>query len=103
MTAVSEVESPAGPKGWWGTLRRHQSIVGPWVILLLLVVVSTLISPDFLSTTNLVNILRQAAPLMIVALGQTLVILVGGIDVSVGAVIAMTTVIGGSLMRDSNA
>jgi ribose transport system permease protein len=40
---------------------------------------------------------------MIVALGQTLVILVGGIDVSVGALIATTTVIGGSFMRDSNA
>ena len=103
VTAVSEAEAPSGARGWLGTIRRHQSIVGPWVILLLLVVVSTLISPDFLSTTNLLNILRQAAPLMIVALGQTLVILVGGIDVSVGALIATTTVIGGSLMRDSDA
>jgi ribose transport system permease protein len=103
VTAVSEAEAPSGARGWLGTIRRHQSIVGPWVILLLLVVVSTVISPDFLSTTNLLNILRQAAPLMIVALGQTLVILVGGIDVSVGALIATTTVIGGSLMRDSDA
>jgi ribose/xylose/arabinose/galactoside ABC-type transport system permease subunit len=103
MTAASEVEARGGSGGWLGAVRRHQSTVGPWLILLLLVVVSAAISPDFLSTTNLLNILRQAAPLMIVALGQTLVILVGGIDVSVGAVIATTTVIGGSLMRDDNA
>jgi ribose/xylose/arabinose/galactoside ABC-type transport system permease subunit len=103
MTAATEVEPRAASRRWLVTLRRHQSTVGPWLILLLLVVVSAVISPDFLSTTNLLNILRQAAPLMIVALGQTLVILVGGIDVSVGAVIATTTVIGGSLMRDDNA
>jgi ribose/xylose/arabinose/galactoside ABC-type transport system permease subunit len=103
MTAVTEAETTAGSKRWLGALRRHQSTVGPWAILLLLVIVSALISPAFLSTTNLLNILRQAAPLMIVALGETLVILVGGIDVSVGAVIATTTVIGGSLMRDSDA
>jgi ribose/xylose/arabinose/galactoside ABC-type transport system permease subunit len=103
VTAVGDVETTAARQGLLATIQRHQATSGPWIILLLLIVVSTLISPDFLSTTNLLNILRQAAPLMIVALGQTLVILVGGIDVSVGAVIAMTTVIGGSLMRDSNA
>jgi ribose transport system permease protein len=103
MTSASDVQMPRGGRGWVGVARRYQATVGPWAILLLLVIVSALISPNFLSTTNLLNILRQAAPLMIVALGQTLVILVGGIDVSVGAVIATTTVIGGSLMRDSNA
>lgn len=85
------------------SVRTHWALYGPWAILLLLMVSSAIISPAFLGTTNLVNILRQAAPLMIVALGQTLVVLVGGIDVSVGAVIATTTVIGGSFMRDSNA
>lgn len=101
MTAASETGTR--PTLWLTTVRAHWSAFGPWVILLALMVISALISPSFLSTTNLVNILRQAAPLMIVALGQTLVILVGGIDVSVGALIATTTVIGGSFMRDSNA
>jgi ribose/xylose/arabinose/galactoside ABC-type transport system permease subunit len=101
MTAASEAETR--PTLWFSAVRTHWSVFGPWVILLALVVISALISSGFLTTTNLVNILRQAAPLMIVALGQTLVILVGGIDVSVGALIATTTVIGGSLMRDSDA
>jgi ribose/xylose/arabinose/galactoside ABC-type transport system permease subunit len=101
MTAASEAETR--PALWFGVVRAHWSVFGPWVILLALVLISALISSGFLTTTNLVNILRQAAPLMIVALGQTLVILVGGIDVSVGALIATTTVIGGSLMRDSDA
>jgi ribose transport system permease protein len=84
-------------------VRRRWTVVGPWGILLALVVISALISPDFLSSTNIFNILRQASPLMLVALGQALVILVGGVDVSVGALISTTTVIGGSIMRDSDA
>ena len=101
--ATSKGEAVIATPGRFDAIRGRWALFGPWAILIGLVVISTLISSDFLSTTNLVNILRQAAPLMIVALGQTLVILVGGIDVSVGAVIATTTVIGGSIMRDSNA
>ena len=100
---TGESEAQVVKRGLAAPLRRNWAIVGPWAILALLIVASTIISPNFLSTTNMLNILRQAAPLMIVALGQTLVILVGGIDVSVGAVIATTTVIGGSMMRDSDA
>lgn len=103
MSAVSDVDVAAPSGRLFATLRSRWAVYGPWAILLVLVVGSAIISSGFLSTTNLINILRQAAPLMIVALGQTLVILVGGIDVSVGAVIATTTVIGGSFMRDSNA
>ena len=101
--ATSKGEAVLPPTRRFDTLRGRWAVYGPWAILIGLVVISTIISSDFLSSTNLVNILRQAAPLMIVALGQTLVVLVGGIDVSVGAVIATTTVIGGSLMRDNNA
>lgn len=77
--------------------------VGPWLLLFLLVVVAAILSPAFLQPTNLLNILRQSVPLVIVAMGQTWVILIGGIDVSVGAVVSMTTVIGGTVMADSNA
>ncbi|HEY6628526.1 MAG TPA: ABC transporter permease [Acidimicrobiia bacterium] len=103
MSTIPDVQGPAPASGMLTAIRTRWAVYGPWAILLVLIIGSAVISPAFLSTTNLVNILRQAAPLMIVALGQTLVILVGGIDVSVGAVIATTTVIGGSFMRDSDA
>jgi ribose/xylose/arabinose/galactoside ABC-type transport system permease subunit len=89
-----------------GSRRRfshYAPVLGPWLILIALIIVAAVLSPAFLDPTNLRNILRQAAPLAIVALGQTLVILIGGIDVSVGSVISITTVIGGSVMADSNA
>jgi ribose transport system permease protein len=77
--------------------------IGPYAALLLLVVISSVVSPAFLSQQNLTNILRQAAPLGIVALGQTIVILVKGLDVSVGALISLATVITASEMASSNA
>lgn len=96
MTATHTVERR---QDVWTWVARY----GPWLLLGLLVVTAAALSPAFLSQTNILNVLRQAAPLAIVAMGLTLVILIGGIDVSVGAVISITTVIGGSVMQDSNA
>ena len=76
---------------------------GAYLALLALLVASAVASPAFLRPDNLVNIARQAVPLGIVALGETIVILVGGLDVSVGAVITLTTAVTASVMASSNA
>ena len=44
----------------------------------------------FLSAPNLLNVIRQSAPLLIVAAAMTFVITTGGIDLSVGSVLALT-------------
>lgn len=62
---------------------------GVYVALGLLVLVNVLITPNFVSTGNLRLQLVQVAPVLIVALGMALVIGTGGIDLSVGAVIAL--------------
>jgi ribose transport system permease protein len=68
--------------------------IGPALILALLVVILTLASPYFLTGDNLSNVLVQVAPLACLAIGQLFVILVGGIDLSVGSVLALCTVTG---------
>src|SRR6185312_2066686 len=68
--------------------------MGPPLILLLLCVILTLLTPFFLTGDNLTNLLVQVAPLAAIAIGQLFVILVGGIDLSVGSLIALTTVTG---------
>jgi ribose transport system permease protein len=68
--------------------------VGPALILVLLVAIMTLASPFFLTGDNLSNVLVQVAPLACLAIGQLFVILVGGIDLSVGSVLALCTVTG---------
>jgi len=68
---------------------------GPLLILLLLVALISMITPNFLKPINLGNILSQTAVIAIVAMGQQLVILTRGIDLSVGSNLALATVIGG--------
>ncbi|MDZ4394794.1 ABC transporter permease [Cypionkella sp.] len=63
------------------------------VTLLVMIVLSTLISPSFLSGGNIANMLLQAAPLGIVVIGQACVILVRGLDLSVASVMATAAVI----------
>lgn len=72
---------------------------GPTLILLLLVVVISIVTPNFLSPRNVGNILAQTAVIAVVAIGQHLVILTRGIDLSVGANLALATVIGALVFR----
>lgn len=59
--------------------------------LLLLCVIMSLSSPYFLSLTNLMNVLRQSTLIGIVAAGMTMVIITGGIDLSVGSVLSLAS------------
>lgn len=66
---------------------------------LLLMLALTLLSDRFLTAANLINILRQATINGIVSVGMTMVILTGGIDLSVGSVLALAVTVGASLMK----
>ena len=61
--------------------------------LVFVVIAALLVAPDFFNPANLSNLSRQAAILAIVAAGQTLVLLVRGVDLSVGATITMSMMI----------
>ncbi len=73
--------------------------IGPLLILIVLVAVISLLTPYFLTPINIKNILAQTAVIAIVALGQHLVILTRGIDLSVGSNLALATVVGGLLFK----
>lgn len=66
---------------------------------LLLLIALSLLSDRFLTPTNLINVLRQATINGIISVGMTLVILTGGIDLSVGSVLALSVTLGASLMK----
>jgi len=70
----------------WATLLRG----GPIIALLLLVLYFSLASPHFFTVDNLKNIGEQNAYLIILAVGQTMVIIGAGIDLSVGALMAVS-------------
>jgi fructose transport system permease protein len=66
------------------TLHRHPAI-GPASVLVASVIVFSLINPRFLNATNLSLMIQQVAVLATLAIGQTMIILTAGIDLSVGA------------------
>lgn len=66
----------------------------PFLTLGILFVGLAIASPHFLTNTNLSSVVRQTAVINIMALGMTLIIISGGIDLSVGAILAMSGLLG---------
>src|SRR4051794_12934298 len=66
---------------------------GVYIAFLCLVIVLSLSSESFLTVNNVLNILRQVSIIGIISIGMTFVIITSGIDLSVGAVVALTSVI----------
>nr|PZN53125.1 MAG: ABC transporter permease [Chloroflexota bacterium] len=76
---------------------------GVYVSLATLLVLALIFTPDLYKAQNLTLILRQAAQLGLVAIGQTLVLLVAGLDLSVGGVIVLTNVVIAEVSNGDNA
>ncbi|HET7727634.1 MAG TPA: ABC transporter permease [Candidatus Limnocylindrales bacterium] len=90
LDAQPQPQAPAGPT----PLVRLASLAGgrggALLILVLLVAIFSLLSPNFLTDRNLLNILRQVAVVGVLAVAQTLVIVTAGIDLSVAATAALS-------------
>lgn len=97
---VAAQATPAAPRS--GTRRRAIQFAlryGTYIIFLALCVGVSLLTPDFLTPSNLSNVLLQNADIGIVAIGATFVIIARGIDVSVGATIALGSAAGVAAMK----
>jgi ribose transport system permease protein len=85
----------AGPPSLLGTeVALRMLSLGPALILAVLILALSWLSPFFLTPRNISNILAQTAVITVVALGQHLVILTRGIDLSVGSNLALSSVVG---------
>ena len=80
-----------------GTSGAYQRLLG-FSGLLVLIVAFSLASPNFLQTANFINILQAAAVNGVLAVAATVVIISGGIDLSVGTLMTFCSVIAGVLM-----
>ncbi|MBY4693069.1 ABC transporter permease [Burkholderia latens] len=85
------------PRAMWTQLRRS-TLFYPLVGLIVVCVAMMIASPSFLSAANLENVLRQVSINAIIAVGMTCVILTGGIDLSVGSVMALSGTLAAGLM-----
>ncbi|MFF8640799.1 substrate-binding domain-containing protein [Streptomyces sp. NPDC015345] len=91
--ATETVKRDAGGAGGAATLRRVLLDNGALSALIVLVVAMSLLSGDFLTTQNLLNVGVQAAVTAILAFGVTFVIVSAGIDLSVGSVAALSATV----------
>jgi len=69
-------------------------VAGILPILVAICVIFSLVTPNFLSVGNFINVIRQASINIVLATGMTFVILTGGIDLSVGSILGVTAVVG---------
>lgn len=83
---------------WRRMLDEQRDVLIVVGILVGIILLAAIFVPDFRSVKNLSNVLRQAVGLGIVSVGQTLAILVGGIDLSVGATISLVNVYAAGFM-----
>lgn len=85
-----------------GCLEFVKENLGILIGFLVLCVILSFISPVFLTQKNLLNVLRQTSTNLYLACGMTIIIILGGIDLSVGSVIALSGVITGGLIAFNN-
>lgn len=71
----------------------------PFFTLIALFVILSIASPNFLTSTNLSSVVRQTAVINIMALGMTVIIISGGIDLSVGSILALAGLLGTMTME----
>lgn len=91
--------TPDHTPSWKHWLSRH-SWVGPLVALIALYALFSALAPDTFPTGNNVRtMVRQTTVVGIAALGMTMVVILGGIDLSVGSLVAFTTIVIASLLQ----
>lgn len=98
-TLMSTATSAAPRRGF--DVRRFLSNNGALVGLLVLALALFIITPDFLTGPNLLNIGIQVSTVAILAFGMTFVIVAGGIDLSVGSVAALSAMVSGYMFVSS--
>ena len=88
MNFMAVSETKPEPQDRKLPVRRLLARANVYIAFASLLVIAEIASPAFLSGNNISNMLQQVAPLGIVVIGQTLVIVVRGLDLSVGSVMA---------------
>src|ERR1051325_10749629 len=76
-----------------GRIADYAPTYGALAALVLLVVINSVFTPNFFDVNNFRNILLQVSPTVLVAVGMTVVIATGGIDLSVGSVMAIASAV----------
>ena len=104
IVLVPDAEPDAAPRGEyrkkWTLDRRYLPVLGPVLVLVLIFALGGARYDNFLSGRVISNLLVNNASLVVLAVGMTFVILTGGIDLSVGSVVALSGVLAAWLFQN---
>ncbi|MGH3733133.1 MAG: ABC transporter permease [Acidimicrobiales bacterium] len=92
-----DVDAVSRLKAGASRLLRSWRLAGIFIPFLILFIVLSIASQPFLHTTNLINILDQQCATLVIAAAGTLVLVAGGLDLSVGATYGLATVVSGEI------
>jgi ribose transport system permease protein len=83
---------------------KMKTLIIVYIVMVLLIIVAQILRPGFASFGHLENVARQSAFLGLVCIGQTLIILTGGIDLSVAQMLVLSNIIAAQMMsgKDEN-
>ncbi len=103
-TALTEtVEVNESKLGNWDRIKHILMKYGIFMVFIVMVVILSLLTDRFLTVNNILNVVRQVSFNGILAIGITFVIITGGIDLSVGSVLAIAGVVSASLVVEGKA
>ena len=86
MTTLNEAKTAKGFQ-----FSQITQKLGPLLGLIILIIIVSVLNPSFLEPLNILNLLRQVSINALIAFGMTFVILTGGIDLSVGSILALSS------------
>jgi len=97
MNSITKTQQETRKIFYWFKVTFVRLGVLPF-LLVLAIAIFTFLSDNFLTGRNMMNVLRQSSYLMLVAMGQMFALLTGGFDLSVGTIVAITSVVGATVM-----
>ncbi|WP_054957653.1 ribose ABC transporter permease RbsC [Paenibacillus dakarensis] len=93
MTTMNDAKAGKGFK-----VSNVTQKLGPLLGLIILIIIVSVLNPSFLEPLNILNLLRQVSINALIAFGMTFVILTGGIDLSVGSILALSSAFVANMM-----
>lgn len=93
MTTLNEAKTGKGFR-----VSQLTQKLGPLLGLMILILIVSILNPGFLEPLNILNLLRQVSINALIAFGMTFVILTGGIDLSVGSILALSSAFVANMM-----
>lgn len=82
----------------WMRIRGMSQVLTVTAGLIVLCIIFGIMSPNFFSGRNIGNLLRQIAPIILIGIGQSYVLITGNIDLSIGSVVGMSCMLSATLM-----